>query len=210
MSPPRQNDAAFWLVAWLAIALSGSCYGVAVLLELATEGPGLGVVIFFFIPMIVGFFIAGIFAVPFLLTVAVVTWGLWLSRFRMFAAAIAGGWTGVMAARSVFGDPGWGWGRGPINPVILAGVFGAVGCPLFIYLFERRYKRKDKEDAPPAPWQFTLRDLFVHFTVLAVLISLWSWYFTAVAAREAEELRRLNPPDAAAPTQPAAPAPQGG
>jgi hypothetical protein len=79
---------------------------------------------------------------------------------------------------------------------------------LFVYLLGRRYFfRKPKEATPPVPWQFTLRDLFVHFTVLAVLISLWSWYFTAAAAREAERFR-LDPPDAAAPTQPAVAAPQ--
>jgi hypothetical protein len=209
MHPSRQDDVTFWLVAWLAIALSGSLYGLAVLVLLATEGPGLGVLIFFFIPLIVGFFIAGVFAVPFLLTVAVTTWGLWLSRFRMLAAAIAGGWTGVMAARSVFGHSGGG--RWPVDPVALAGIFGAVGCPLLVYLLGRRYFFfKRKNDAPPTPWQFTLRELFVHFTVLAVLISLWSWYFTAAAARDADELRRSNPPDAAAPAQPAASAPQGG
>jgi hypothetical protein len=38
----------------------------------------------------------------------------------------------------------------------------------------------DKSHDIPGPWQFTLRDLFVHFTVLAVLISLWTCVIRAI------------------------------
>jgi hypothetical protein len=172
----------FWTVAWLGTAVSGGLFGVAMMLMAAPSA-----LPFFFVPLIVGFFVAGFWAIPFLGTVAVVTWAFWLSRFRMLAAAVAGGWTGVMASCFVLG----GLYSGPLGPgstdsgglnygyVILAGVFGAVGCPLFIYWFGRKiFFKNKKRGASNAPWQFTLRDLFVHFTVLAVLISLWTCYFT--------------------------------
>lgn len=168
----------FWLIAWLGTAVSGGVFGVALMLLMVPVAAA-----FFLAPLIVGFFIAGCWAIPFLGTVAIVTWGFWLTRFRMITAAVAGGWTGVMASRAVFTDsfPGSQY----FDPIFLACVFGAVGCPLFTYWFGRKiFSRNKKREAPDAPWQFTLRDLFVHFTVLAVLISLWSCYFTAVRSIE--------------------------
>jgi hypothetical protein len=173
------SDLVFWLFAWLGTAISGSFYGLAILIVVAATGPMPGVIVAFPFSMFFGFIIAGFFAVPYLSTVAVVTWAFWLSRFRMIAAAVAGGWTGVIAARSLFGDFPMRPVSPNFDPVVMAGVFGAVGCPLFIHLIGRRIlARRKREEKSRGPWQFTLRDLFVHFTALAVLISLWTWYFT--------------------------------
>jgi MFS family permease len=177
----RKKEVIYWLYAWLGTSIAGSAFGVTVGILQDIWNP-----IAILLAVIAGFFIAGIFAIPYLLTASIATWAFWFFRFRLITAAVAGGWTGVVATRLVLGGTG-GIGNGT---VILAGVFGAVGCPLFAYLFTRKMFRRDKDrDAPPMPWQFTLRDLFVHFTVLAVLISLWTSFFTIVRESKAQRLQ---------------------
>ena len=169
---PLIYELAFWCYAWLGTAVAGGCFGLYGHLW----GKWLG--LFF------GFMFAGIAAFPILLTIAIATWGLWLSRFRLFMAALAGGMTGVASMKFVempslnFSDMTWIFGR--INLWELAAAFcGAVACPLFGYLFCRGLIPRDKNGGDSRkPWQFTLRDLFVHFTILAVAISLWTWLFT--------------------------------
>jgi hypothetical protein len=170
----------FWVFAWLGTALSGSVFGAMIMVfELIRKQMLLGI-FGVFIAILIGFVFAAIFAIPFVFTIAVATWAFWLTKFRMIAASLAGGVTGVIAAGAVFGGPHPFW-LSAQPQVVLAGIVGAIGCPLFIYLFGRRTFFGDhKPSSPKMPWQFTLRDLFIHFTALAVLMSLWTWFFTSV------------------------------
>ena len=177
---PLIYELAFWCYAWLGTAVAGGCFGLFV----GFLGHGLQGLFF-------GFMFAAIAAFPILVTVAIATWGLWLSRFRSITAAIAGAMTGFAAVKFVempglnFSDLTWIFGR--LNSIEIAALLcGAIGSPLFGYLFCRGLIPGGKNGGDfRKPWQFTLRDLFVHFTILAVLISLWTWLFTYL--RDAEK-----------------------
>jgi hypothetical protein len=52
-----------------------------------------------------------------------------------------------------------------------------------------KYRKKARVEKKP--WQFSLRDLFIHFTVLALMISLWTWFFTYL--REVKDQRPSAP-----------------
>lgn len=176
----------FWCYAWLGIALAGGCFGFF----LGFMGSGVQGLAF-------GFFFSGIAAFPVLVTVAVATWALWLSRFRLIAAAIAGAMALFASVKFVempgleFKDFTWIFGR--LNGLeIAAMVSGAGGSSLFGFLFCRGLTPDGKKGVDsPKPWQFSLRDLFVHFTILALLISLWTWLFTSV--RDAEKRNGQTP-----------------
>jgi hypothetical protein len=170
----------FWIYAWLGTALSGSAYGLLVMIMGSLQAGALLGILGSFPAMILGFVLAGFITIPFLVTIAIATWALWLNRFRIIAASILGGWTGIIAITSVSNSPIPST-MGFRPEAILAGIVGAVSCPLFIYLLGRRiFFAEKKRNEPKTPWQFTLRDLFVHFTALAVLISLWTSYFASM------------------------------
>jgi heme/copper-type cytochrome/quinol oxidase subunit 2 len=84
------------------------------------------------------------------------------------------------------------WIFGQLNNTEIAGaICGAIGSPVFGGLFCVRLKYRRKADSEHKPWQFSMRDLFVHFTVLAVLISLWTWFFTHL--REVDHQKQSAP-----------------
>jgi hypothetical protein len=180
---PLIYELAFWCYVWLGSAVAGGCFGFFV------GFMGSGALGLFF-----GFMFAGIAAAPILVTVSIAAWAFWLTRFRLISAAIAGVLTGFASAKFVempglnFSDMTWIFGRMNYSEASAA-LCGAVACPLFGYLFCRGMIPHCKNGVKSRKlWQFTLRDLFVHFTVLAVLISLWSWLFTY--CRDVEKQRQ--------------------
>ncbi len=152
----------YWGSVWLGTALAGGAFGL-----LVGCLPGL----------LFGPIIAGFVAVPILVTVGTLAWSLWLSRFRVAVGGLAGGLTGVVATvpgvdvwpSSLFF---WVYAGG-------AGLIGTVGGATGAALYCRAAKRqRNASDAPGREvWQFTLLDLFVRITVLAMLIGGWTSYF---------------------------------
>jgi hypothetical protein len=179
------NELAFWCFAWLGIVLTGAGFGFYLGFM---RNPIMG--------LIFGTVFAGIAAFPVLVTVAIATWALWLSRFRLITAGIAGAMTLFASVKFVempgldFKDLTWIFGR--LNGVELAAIIsGAVGSSLFGYLFCRGLTPARKNDINSLKhWQFSLRDLFVHFTILAVMISLWTWLFTSCRDLEKRNQQR--------------------
>jgi hypothetical protein len=192
--PPSKNDilvlkkfneaCGFWCFAWLGTVFSAG------LLFLVAVGLSERWLFDLVLGLLLGCILVGVVATPVFFTVAIATWALWLSRFRLYTASLAGALSWVLVTG----------GSLSLKSVVVAGV-GMVNCALFTWLGCRFFvgnkkvqesilasKRKtslflltqklgqvDKKlESTSTPWQFTLKDLFVHFTVLAMLISLWT------------------------------------
>lgn len=162
-TPIKGNYWLAWLIAWLGIALSGGIFGLCL-------GGGIG--------FLAGLVIAGVYGLPIIATVAVLTWAFWLMRWQLISATIAGACTGiastalmVMSVGSPFSEDGL--------LIFAAGSLGGFGGGIASYIYWQKRSL-------PAPirssigWQFSLRDLFLRFTVLAVLIAGWSFAITAI------------------------------
>lgn len=169
---PLRNEFAFWCYAWLGAGFAGGALGFSI----TNVGDRFGG----FFGGFGGTFIAGF---PVFLTIAVGTWALWLSRLRTIFAAIAGAMA-VVASIRFLELPAQNlkdiWMFGRMSGIDIAALLaGALGSLLFCDLFRRGYlPGRRKNDVAKTRWQFTLRELFAHFTILAVLISLWTWLFT--------------------------------
>jgi hypothetical protein len=155
----------FWIWAWLGTAAAGGVFG------LIYGGP---------LGLVFGAVFAGIVAVPIHATIAIVTWAMWLSRLQVASAGLAGGLTGVVGTALLF-SPALRIAMS--GAMVLAGSLGALGSALTGSLRLWHFRPKGPWDTwhdAPGPWQFTLHDLFVHFTVLALLISLWTCVIRAI------------------------------
>jgi hypothetical protein len=165
----RKNDS-FWFLAWLGTVFSGAIYPASGNLLAFQMTEALTV-------LVIGGVLIGLCATPIMLTVAIATWALWLTRFRMYTASLAGGLSCAIAAVTFLNathtylSDGW-------KLIAIEALTGGIGCPLILYLLGRRmFSLNRRAKATKTPWQFTMKDLFVHFTVLALLISLWSLLF---------------------------------
>jgi hypothetical protein len=158
----------FWLLAWLGTVVSAGLF-LAIASPSTPERPAI---------LLIGSLLVGSFGIPIVSTIAIATWAFWLSRFRVYTASLAGGLTCVLSyvfsLREAHSDVGECWVY-----VLQIAFCGAVGCPLFAYWPHRFFLGEIKRQEYQTPWQFTLKDLLVRFTVLAVLISIW---VSAVAA----------------------------
>jgi hypothetical protein len=176
LTKPDQTDPliyelAFWCCAWLGATIAGSFYAG----YCGVSGSSLA-------GFFLGFAFAGMTAFPILLTAAVITWALWLSRFRLIMATLAGAIIGLASAKmpsmNNFSDMTWIFGRVGSSDIVPV-FFVAVACPLSSFFCCRKLRpRLEGQSENGQRWQFSLRDLFVHFTILAVFISLWTWLFT--------------------------------
>jgi len=121
--------------------------------------------------LIAGPVIAVIFAVPIVLAVAIFAWAFWLLRYAVVWSSVCGAITGIMSYTWTGLDRAMQF---PANwAVILAGIIGAV-VPLFFASFYRKKRHAfylSASGPANAKWHYSLRDLFVRFTVVTVLIA---------------------------------------
>jgi hypothetical protein len=151
-----------WLFAWLGITAAGGLFGL-----IAGSIPGL----------FLGPIIAGVFAVPIVLTFALLTWAFWLSRYSFATATLAGASTGIMSAATAW-DPVFDLEY--IPSMVLAGAIGATVSGLFTGWYchhvgqwnERIHMKSD------VIWRYSLSDLFLRFTVVTALIAVWTFLIT--------------------------------
>ncbi|NLS91227.1 MAG: DUF1559 domain-containing protein [Planctomycetaceae bacterium] len=160
----------FWLATWLGTILAGGVFGVV------NAGP-LG------LPF--GFVFAGMFGVPVLAVAATLTWCFWLSRYRVVMATVAGSATGIVSTIIMFGDVPFDF------HVSLAGILGALGGGIGGGLHWRHTRGVVASAEENEPWQFTMREMFSHVTVFAVLLAVFSCVGVAVRSGR-EEGRRAT------------------
>lgn len=148
----------FWVYAWVGIILAGATFG-------------------FFTAFGIGAFpgavIAGVVSTPFTITCAVLSWALWLTRFSVVFAAIAGACTGAISTVYV-------WDSLLIMPAetaaFLAAIVGGLGGGGHAYYYSKRHGWPNGSSGLDGQrtWQFSLRDLFLRFTAVSILIALWT------------------------------------
>ncbi len=168
---PRLADAStglfFWLAALGGTIAAGGVFGAWVGFFGGVPGPML------FTGLFMGALIAGVVAIPIHLTVAIMTWMLWMSRFRVISAGLAGGTTGVVATQFLSG--------GSVSGAVLwAGVIGAMGGAAAGAWANPVGRNLTKTASGNPVWQFTLRDLFLRMTVFAMLVAAWTWAIRSV------------------------------
>ncbi len=166
----------FWLCVWLGTVGAGGLFGalmgiIAMFYEGTTTGviaTGLGV--------IAGLIIAAVFAIPIVPTAAVLVWAFWLYRFRVLIAAIVGGATGLIAVIKL-SNPNVSGSPREIPFATLACLLGTAGAVLAAMFHGRWTRDRDKSSVgvEKQVWQFTLTDLFVRITVIAILFPMWIW-----------------------------------
>ncbi|HEX2475186.1 MAG TPA: hypothetical protein VHK01_10585 [Lacipirellulaceae bacterium] len=167
-APPANpgNEPIFWFIAWLSVTVAGGIFGVIV--AIADE---LG---FAIIGFIAGIIVAGIYAIPIVATFGILTWTLWLSRFAVVMAAIAGTFTGILSSATLLGDPL------EFESIPLAGCIGGVvtACVTGFYWRKLRQWGYGAEVAADSTWQFSLRDLFLRFTIATMILAAWMFAIT--------------------------------
>ncbi len=150
----------FWWAAYVGTIMAGGVFGALLAM---VEGPGAAL-----LGLIPGFVFAGMVAIPIHLTVVIMTWALWMSRIRVVSAGIAGGITGVVATQLI--------PDGSMDRYVLgAGVIGAMGASAAGAWADRVSRDRTKTPSGNRVWQFTLRDLFLRVTVIAMLLAAWTW-----------------------------------
>lgn len=174
---PLLDGLGFWCFVGLGTAAAGGLFGFLLgCLSRTAIGAIVG--------LIIGCIFAGACAVPVVVTVAVLVWAMWLSRFRLLVGGFAGGLTGLVATGflsslevSLF--------------VAGAGLLGMLGGSLggLLYSKKIRFPERASSISNLQPWQFTLRDLFARMTVLAMLISAWTWAVKSVHHSRQESIR---------------------
>ena len=101
----------FWFLAWVGTTSAGSLFG----LWAVREAMGL----------VGGAILAGAVAVPVLVSFAIATWALCLTRFRVLMAGLAGAATGTLATSFTFDPIIFKFALWP--GIIVAGLLGALG-----------------------------------------------------------------------------------
>jgi uncharacterized membrane protein YjjP (DUF1212 family) len=152
------NDLSRWTMSLVAIVTAGAVFGLI-------EGGFAG--------LIVGGIIATMYGVPIVLTIAVLTWAFWLSRFPPIAAAVAGSATGILATAM-------SWDRifstDYYTAIVLAACIGGIVPGVVLAYSVRAYRERNPATGKPdrEGWHFSLADLFWRFTMVAILIAIWS------------------------------------
>jgi hypothetical protein len=164
----------FWLCACLGTVAAGGVFGLVLGIIYSIEGhlmalllcpPG-------------GILIAGIGSCVLHSHFAILAWAFSLSRYRLLLAGIAGGLVGLIAAAVMYPNPLLAVFVRP--EVIPAGLLGALGSGLAAYRYSKsdasQNVRSTESESPR--WQFSVRDLWIRFTILAVVISAWATLIT--------------------------------
>jgi hypothetical protein len=155
-----------WFVAWIGTVLAGGVFGALV-------GAVFG--------LLAGPFFAAFFGVPVVCTIAALSWALWLDRAIVLMAAIAGGLTGFIATAMVW-DPIFMLEYG--GSLVAASIIGALGAGLCTGWYSIRHSHGIAGNTFIAGvWHYSLRDLFWRFTVVAVLVAMWSLVIGRITGR---------------------------
>jgi hypothetical protein len=194
----------FWSLAWLGTTFGGGIFGIVFGLF---SGSGVERLIGVIVGPVAGLLFAGICAIPVHLHFAFFTWAFWLGRFRVTVATLAGGFTGFLATGGMASHQN----RWPLS--LAAACVGAAGSGLAARYCQRKFAFWDRKfisispvgeftlldertavgnnksrRREKAPWQFSIRDLFIHFTAIAVLISLWTTFFTIIRSEQKQDV----------------------
>ncbi len=181
---PLLDTFGFWCFVWLGTTAAGGLFGLLV----GCFAVSMAVCI---LGILVGCIVAGVCAVPVVVTVAVLTWAMWLSRFRVLVAGLVGGLTGLIAT-GFMSSPGVSlFGAG-------AGLLGMFGGSFGGRWYNKKISRlgQTSSNSNLQPWQCTLRDLFARMTVLAMLISAWTWTVKSIYHARQEAIRAEQEYDA--------------
>jgi hypothetical protein len=119
--------------------------------------------------------------VPITFTFAVLTWAFWLTRYAPFVAMVTGASTGAIATSATWVSV---FGLDNVTSIMLAAVLGGLGG--WVAMLWRRKQLAEmalESDTDDAVWQYSLRDLFWRFTVVAVLVAMWSLVIGRITGR---------------------------
>jgi hypothetical protein len=127
---------------------------------------------------LIGAIIAACFGLPILLSIAIVSWACWLLPYSYLPAGIAGAVTGAISTAvtwdailmSDFTIPDFTWA------VMTAACIGGAVPSLATWFFLRwqRQFAQNSDAIRDIHWQYSLRDLFVRFTLIAALVAAWT------------------------------------
>jgi hypothetical protein len=164
--PVTGNEPIFWFVTWLSVALAGGLFGIIVCFKEEPEAAIFG--------FIGGIIIAGVYAIPVVATFGILTWTLWLSRFAVITAAIAGACTGILSTATLAGA------ALDFELIPLAGCIGGgmTACITGIHSRKLRQLEYAADVAAGDTWQFSLRDLFLRFTIATAILAAWMFALT--------------------------------
>jgi len=147
-----------WFFAWLGTTVAGAIFG-------GIAGSAIG--------LFVGLLIAGFYAVPVVATFAVLTWACWLTRYIVFTAALAGACTGLLSTSMLWDSI---FNTDYPSSLVLAGCIGASISAMFTgYYWSRLDRSARSDDNRKIGWQFSLRDMFIRFSVVTALIAAWTF-----------------------------------
>src|SRR5262249_26983628 len=120
-----------------------------------------------------GSIIAGMYSAPIAITIALLMWAFWLTRYQLAAGILVGVLTGALS--TFFLMSGFG-SRGELIALpVIAGLLGGLGSWLATFFYRKKRRRLIQPmQATTASWQFSLKDLFIRFTVLSILAAAWS------------------------------------
>jgi hypothetical protein len=161
------DEPIFWFIAWLSVAFAGGLFGM--IIGFMDWGAGTAIIGF-----IAGIIIAGIYAIPIVATFGLLTWTLWLSQFGVITAAMAGACTGILTTATL-GPPS------DIELMLIPGCIGGIvtGCVTGYYWRKLRQWGYGSEAAAGSTWQFSLRDLFLRFTIATAILAAWMFALTS-------------------------------
>ena len=148
-----------------------------------------------FIGAVIGPIIAFVCGIPVCVSMSVVTWPIWRSRYYQLSAAMSGGCTGLLSTLwtgDYEGVPSAVW---EITALLIGGSGACFSAHLFMQHTEAGYRFERSARKQVA--QFSLRFLFLYITALTVVIVFWMWVFKAInAARNPDPLVTSNRLDA--------------
>jgi hypothetical protein len=154
-----------WLWTWFGTALAGGLFGVisAIYITIYHDTIGFGV-LGVMLGGLVGTISAGFIGVLVIPSLAVIMWSVFLQRYPILLAAVAGALTGGLCVRF-----SWIWW--------LTGPIGALGAGLCVlkYLYSPGGKlfKIWQDRNRQLPLQFSIVDMFKRTTAIAVLICVW-------------------------------------
>lgn len=149
------------VLSWFGILGAGGLYGILI----GGNEPIFG--------FVAGIVIAAVVSVPVIISIAVLAWAFWLSRFQIALTTLTGACTGIASSTPFTFEI---YPNAAIPLILIAGCLGGVGGGLaaFMYWSVHTKRLEIRDDDTLGVWQYSLRDLFLRFTVLTILIAAWA------------------------------------
>ena len=172
--PGRAEPDWFWTVVFVGTMGSAGLYGLI-------QGGIAGAIVGPFLALLVG--------VPVFISTAIVAWAFWLTRYRLAFAVLAGALTGLLC--TIWADATL-FTLSYEASLALAPFLGGTGAGLAGLLFGRNADagRRLTADSTTPSCTLSLRQTFVHFAALTVVIAFWAC--TIGAVRHVAEQDRLR------------------